>query len=129
MALIEVSHSALKGTVHPDFENSTVNQVAYPYLWWFHRRVEIEMAKSQLGPSFQRQISVFQDYLESSFGEEWATVDSLLSQNQIKAQYVEYLFVRAIVDIPNSHKYNFLTHDRFRMKYASRSGRVAAPLE
>ena len=128
-SLVELAHSALKGILHPDFENGTANQIAYPYLWWFHRRVEIETAKSQLGPNFQRQISAFQDYLESSFGDEWTTVDSLISQKQIKAEYISYLFVRAIVDIPSSHKYNLLTNDRFHMKYASRSGRAAAPLE
>ncbi|RYP33762.1 hypothetical protein DL767_004629 [Monosporascus sp. MG133] len=125
-AFVELSESALSGIIHPDFDADSGDQISSPYLWWFHRRAEIETAKSQLGPSFQRQLSVFQEYLESSLGDEWEAVESLLGRKRIIAEYLDYLFARALADVSGSHKCSMLTASRFRMNYASRSGKAIA---
>ncbi|RYP76667.1 hypothetical protein DL771_001589 [Monosporascus sp. 5C6A] len=125
-AFIELSESALSGIIHPDFDADSDDQISSPYLWWFHRRAEIQTAKSQLGPSFQRQLSVFQEYLQSSLGDEWEAVESLLVRKQITAEYLDYLFARALADMSGSRKCSVLTTSRFRMNYASRSAKAIA---
>lgn len=125
-AFKKLSQSALSGMGHPDFDVEATDEVPHPYLWWFHRRAEIEKTKPMLSSSFQEQLSIFQGYLESSLGDEWAAVDSLLSQEIIKAKYLHYLFVYTISYLLSSPKNSLLTASRFRMRYASRSGKAVA---
>ncbi|KAI2615922.1 hypothetical protein GGR54DRAFT_255090 [Hypoxylon sp. NC1633] len=93
-AFVELSRSALKGIIHPDFDDvESISRIHRPYLWWFHRRAQINSARAQLGPAFQRHISTFEEFLDTSLGDEWAGVDSLLSEGRMNALYLNYLFV------------------------------------
>ncbi|KAI0968984.1 ATPase [Xylaria arbuscula] len=97
LALMELCDLALEETAHPNFMDDGVNQIHHPYLWWFHARSVIEEKKEQLSPDSRSHLGIFQYYLEKCLGEEWSTVDQLLSTGYIKAGYEHYLFL----DLPN----------------------------
>ena len=96
-ALRQLSAEALVGIRFPVFSIGEKYSIHYPYLWWFHRRQEISEAEAWLDPTSQQHIGVFREYLESRLGDEWKTVDSLLSQGRISLQYIEYIFVSDIL--------------------------------
>ncbi|KAH7126025.1 ATPase [Dactylonectria macrodidyma] len=92
-ALTQLAEVALQGIPHPDFMGDESQRIPYPYLWWFHRRPNIELSKSQLDPTIQQHVEVFQGYVEDCLGDTWAAVDALLANGKITAQYMDYLFV------------------------------------
>ncbi|KAI0506425.1 ATPase [Xylaria bambusicola] len=102
-ALVELCNLALQGIAHPNFEDGEVNQIYYPYLWWFHGRLDIEEARVQISPKSLVYLGIFQNYLDTCLGDEWKTVDVLLSTGYITAEYVRYLFVPQDICILNSH--------------------------
>ncbi|RYP93128.1 hypothetical protein DL770_000785 [Monosporascus sp. CRB-9-2] len=91
-ALRQLAEESLNGIPHPKFETGVENGIVYPYLWWFHRRAEISEAATWLDPTGQQHIGIFRDYLQHRLGDEWKTVDSLISRGRISVQYIEYLF-------------------------------------
>jgi hypothetical protein len=64
-----------------------------PYLWLFHQRVEFEAKRQQLPSRLLKHVNVFVDYINKSFGQEYAAVDMLLAQGHITSQYLSYLYV------------------------------------
>ncbi|KAK5625849.1 hypothetical protein RRF57_001565 [Xylaria bambusicola] len=100
-ALIELCNLALQEIAHPDFVDDEVDQIYYPYLWWFHSRSIIEEAKMQISPKSLIHLGIFQNYLDACLGDEWNTVDSLLSTGYITAEHVRYLFVPQDICILN----------------------------
>jgi hypothetical protein len=99
-ALSNIAEIALDGIPHPSFGDLRFGNEAirYPYLWWFHRQEEIEIAISDLGDEFRRQLDVFRGYLQDCLQKEWQSVLELTSRNKIKAKYLDYLFVSTILE-------------------------------
>ena len=93
-AMIELSETALQGLPHPNFQKHP--NIRYPYLWWFHRRNDIDAACSLMGPAFQEHINVLREYFIGRLQDEWKAVEELLSRGQITAAYMEYLYVRSL---------------------------------
>ncbi|KAJ3545953.1 hypothetical protein NM208_g2249 [Fusarium decemcellulare] len=91
-ALVHLAGTALKGIPHPDFgENKDIN---HPYIWWFHRRSEIDKAMDKPRPEAWLHVTqLFHDYILDRMMDDWETVDKLLERSKISAQYMDYLFV------------------------------------
>lgn len=69
----------------------------FPYLWWFHRRSEIDDALPLLDGDSRLHLAVFQSYIQDCLEYEWSQVNELLSQRQIAIQYLSYIYVGAPV--------------------------------
>lgn len=91
--LQEMADLALQGIPHPKFNRRSDDDISFPYLWWFHRRKEIDLISDALSPTFQKHLEVFQTYIHGRLEKEWSAVDSLLAQGRITAKYIRYLFV------------------------------------
>jgi hypothetical protein len=94
-AFVGLSADALRGVPHPDFARQVYGseEIDCPYMWWFHRRDEIEAARRLLMRDPQRHLAVFHEYLRTFLFEEWRAVQDLTSRNKITAKYIDYLFV------------------------------------
>lgn len=82
-----------KDITHPEKTKHDNQDTQHPYLWWFHHRQDVKLWSSVLDKESQKQIRVFQSYLEESLGDEWARVDELLDSAKITTQYLDYVFV------------------------------------
>ncbi|KAI1302934.1 hypothetical protein F5Y03DRAFT_407401 [Xylaria venustula] len=102
LALMELCDLALGATAHPNFMDEGVDQIHHPYLWWFHARSVIKEKEAQLSPDSRLHLDIFQYYLKKCLGEEWSTVDQLLSTGYVKAGYEHYLFVPQEICILNA---------------------------
>ncbi|KAF6822948.1 AAA family ATPase [Colletotrichum plurivorum] len=91
--LQELAYSALAGIPHPRFDKPHDEEISYPYLWWFHRRNEIESDIEKLGATSQKHVSVLRDYIRGQLAKEWSMVDLLLNEGRMTAEYIRYLFV------------------------------------
>ncbi|KHN96247.1 ATPase, AAA-type, core [Metarhizium album ARSEF 1941] len=95
-ALTQLSQVALQGVLHPKFEadgDEDEEMIPHPYLWWYHRRQEIETARRRLGHTARQMIELCHDYFQNRLQDVWSTVDGLLSRGSITAEYIEYLFL------------------------------------
>jgi hypothetical protein len=91
-AMVEFSDSMLRGFPHPKFEKD--EEMKYPYIWWFHRRKEINGALERYKSSdWFPMVNLVRKYMLERMSEEWETVDKLLGRKKISLQYMEYLFV------------------------------------
>ncbi len=97
LALGDLANTALQGIPHPDFEDE--GEISHPYIWYFHRRKEIAAATDGLQPEARRYLDVFHDYIQDRMMDEWNTVDKLLGEKKISAQYMDYLFVSSFKPI------------------------------
>jgi Domain of unknown function (DUF7025) len=70
---------------------STDEEIYSPYLFYYHQRDFITKLGS-LPRKHQVQIALFRQHVESSFGDEFSRVDSLVSQGLITSEYLPYLF-------------------------------------
>ncbi|KAH6954262.1 P-loop containing nucleoside triphosphate hydrolase protein [Fusarium avenaceum] len=91
-AMVEFSDSVLRGFPHPKFEED--EEMKYPYIWWFHRRKEINGALERYQSSdWFPMVNLVREYMLERMTEEWEAVDDLLSRRKICLQYMGYLFV------------------------------------
>ncbi|KAG5659545.1 hypothetical protein KAF25_002104 [Fusarium avenaceum] len=91
-AMVEFSDSVLRGFPHPNFEED--EEMKYPYIWWFHRRKEINGALERYKSSdWFPMVNLVREYMLERMTEEWETVDDLLKRRKICLQYMGYLFV------------------------------------
>ncbi|KAL0937480.1 AAA family ATPase [Colletotrichum truncatum] len=92
--LEELADEALNNIPYPSFDKDfETTDIAYPYLWWFHRREEIKDAIETLSPECQSHLDVFKHYIEGQLKNEWEAVDSLFADHRITAEYLQYLFI------------------------------------
>lgn len=91
--LREVAEGPLAGIPHPKFNRQSDKEIAYPYLWWFHRRDKIKAFTENLSQPGRKHLSVLQQYIKDRLAMDWSTVDSLLARGRITAEYIQYLFV------------------------------------
>lgn len=95
--LQDLAKQAFGGIEHPPFETTLDSRkdspIVYPYLWWYHRRDQIEQTAARFDLLARRQIATFRDYLDDRLGEDWKAVDSLVSRGMISLEYLDYLFV------------------------------------
>lgn len=78
------------------YESSDCNvrdnsDVSYPYLWFYHRRDKIQ--ETPLEGTDEEHLSVFCEYIQTRMGREWDAVDKLISNNEIAAEYISYIYV------------------------------------
>ncbi|KXH32881.1 ATPase [Colletotrichum simmondsii] len=101
-ALLSISLEALRDIPHPEFvtfcaeDDADVefeDDITSPYLWWFHRRDEIDQAYSSLVEPMHSHFAALHDYINESMNAEWNKVDGLLYQYKITKQFLSYLFV------------------------------------
>ncbi|KAG6354986.1 hypothetical protein INS49_004067 [Diaporthe citri] len=96
-ALAWIADVALEGIPHPDFNEANNDgeddEILYPYIWYFHRRVEIHDEIDKLPQATRVYVDCFRDYVESRMEEEWQSVKSLMGEGKISAQYMKYLIV------------------------------------
>lgn len=91
-ALEVLSESALKEIDHPKFVDNRFRAIAYPYLWWYHSRHEIETAKAGMASNFQIQINLLQDYMEDRLKKTWDSVEEMTARGMITAELLRYIF-------------------------------------
>ncbi|KAF5695355.1 AAA family ATPase [Fusarium denticulatum] len=91
-AMERFSETTLSDIPHTDFKEG--EEMKYPYMWWFHRRKEIDEAlgKQDLSP-WSPMVNLVRDYVIKRAAEEWQTVDELLARKAISFKYMDYLFV------------------------------------
>ncbi|KAF7556186.1 hypothetical protein G7Z17_g1665 [Cylindrodendrum hubeiense] len=59
--LAELARAALQGIPHPDFEKD--REIPHPFIWWFHRRQQIEKAINTLHPAILPYVHLFRGYV------------------------------------------------------------------
>ncbi|KAF9773311.1 hypothetical protein IL306_008916 [Fusarium sp. DS 682] len=91
-AMEDFSETTLAEFPHTDFKEG--EEMKYPYIWWFHRRKEIDesLGKHQLS-SWSLKVNLVREYVLKSMAEEWKIVDELLARKKICLKYMDYLFV------------------------------------
>ncbi|KXH60986.1 ATPase [Colletotrichum salicis] len=101
-ALLSIALEALKDIPHPEFVTFKAEDdadaefedgIASPYLWWFHRRGEINQAYCRLTEPMHSHFAALHDYIDDSMSDEWNKVDELLRQGKVTQEYLSYLFV------------------------------------
>lgn len=68
-------------------------EVSYPYLWFYHRRLDISEATDHLEKINRDHLDVFCGYIRTRMSDEWAAVDKLISKGEITTQYIGYVYV------------------------------------
>lgn len=63
-----------------------------PYLFVFHSRKNLEKFQDSLPVNARAQLTVLLNYVMEQYADEYATADSLLSQNKISPKFLRYLF-------------------------------------
>ncbi|KAI9650677.1 hypothetical protein NHQ30_000699 [Ciborinia camelliae] len=79
-----------ENSYYPSFNVGTEFQAPYP--WFYHQRASLEERRRQLKPELLTRVNSFVEYVNESFGPEYAIVDSLLSQGNISRRYMCYLY-------------------------------------
>nr|XP_036576490.1 ATPase [Colletotrichum truncatum]KAF6783246.1 ATPase [Colletotrichum truncatum] len=92
-ALTDLSELALNDIPHPRFDGGKPGAISYPYLWWFHRRGEIENALKKMSLADQLHIEVVQNYMQERLKSDWSRVDELTARGMITLELLEYIFV------------------------------------
>ncbi|KAM5353338.1 hypothetical protein ACJZ2D_016760 [Fusarium nematophilum] len=88
----------MQGIPHPIFsmstigDMSTISDIKFPYLWWFHRREKIDETIASLDDQLQQYLSVFRSYIHDRLQNEWSEVDELITQRRITAEYLDYIY-------------------------------------
>ncbi|KAH7200987.1 hypothetical protein BKA60DRAFT_528147 [Fusarium oxysporum] len=91
-AMVDFSETALAEFPHTDFKEG--EEMKHPYIWWFHRRKEINevLGKHELSP-WSLMVNLVREYVLERMAEEWETVDELLARKKISLKYMDYLFI------------------------------------
>lgn len=92
-ALKALSKLALQDIDHPNFVDSKIGDISYPYLWWYHSRQQIEMARPEMDSNLQNQVDIIQEYMEGRLKSKWDTVEDMTARGTITAELLEYIFV------------------------------------
>ncbi|KAM3071585.1 hypothetical protein ACMFMG_009461 [Clarireedia jacksonii] len=98
---------------YPSFNIGTEFEAPYP--WFYNQRAHLEERRRQLKPELLSRVNSFVEYVNDSFGEEYAVVDSLLNKGMISPKYLKYLYspdtvvLRAKKNEVGSRKKAFLT--------------------
>ncbi|SCO50252.1 related to TOB3 (member of AAA-ATPase family) [Fusarium fujikuroi] len=91
-AMESFSETVLAEFSHTDFKEG--EEMKYPYIWWFHRRDEIDEALDKReNTSWTPMVNLVREYVIGRMAEEWETVDELLTRKKISLKYMDYLFV------------------------------------
>ncbi|KAF5586166.1 AAA family ATPase [Fusarium pseudocircinatum] len=91
-AMERFSETTLADFPHTDFKEG--EEMKYPYMWWFHRRKEIDEALNQHeDTSWSPMVNLVRGFVLERMEEEWQTVDGLLARKKISLKYMDYLFV------------------------------------
>ncbi|ESU15644.1 hypothetical protein FGSG_09116 [Fusarium graminearum PH-1] len=94
-AMEEFSDIALGDFPHTDFRGG--EEMRHPYIWWFHRRKEIDEALEKYKSSpWLPMVYLFREYILGRMTEEWETVDGLLARKRICLKYMDYLFATKV---------------------------------
>lgn len=63
-----------------------------PYLFIYHSRKNLEKLRNSLSMHAKAELSLLFNYVMEQYADEYATADSLLSQNKISSKLLRYLF-------------------------------------
>ncbi|KAJ4044544.1 hypothetical protein NW761_008545 [Fusarium oxysporum] len=99
-ALQGLALSALTDLPHPDFAHSSPH-ITFPYLWWFHRRDQIDRAIAELDAESHSYLSLLQSYMVDRLQSDWSKVDELTSKGLITLEYLEYIYIPGQILISN----------------------------
>jgi hypothetical protein len=88
----------------PEFKIGS--QISSPFLFYYCKRsfMMSMMSLDDLPQKHLSQVKMFCEHVEKSFGDEFAHVDTLMSEEKITAQYLPYLFVPGTVAILRTGK-------------------------
>ena len=96
-ALARMADVALREIPHPAFSRASDaaehDEILYPYVWYFHGRLEIQEEIDQLPEESWLYVDRFRKYIEARMMDEWSNLEKLLEVGKISAKYMEYLFV------------------------------------
>lgn len=76
-----------------EYDSTDDRDVAYPYLWFYHRRQKISEALDHLEDIEKENLNLFCGYIRNRMSDEWAAVDKLISRGEISAEYMRYVYV------------------------------------
>ena len=117
LALSMIADKALQGFDHPDFDNQEFGRevIPYPYLWCYHRRGAIELAKAKLDTGLRKYIDLLKDYLKTRLQKDWEAVRKLTAKKKMMKKYLQYIFVSRFQAGPiASYAYIFTQTDPWR---------------
>ncbi|CAH0015851.1 unnamed protein product [Clonostachys rhizophaga] len=97
------SSSADESAIESEHE---LEDAAYPYLWWFHHRQEISDIIDMTSEGPVSPVLILRDYIISRMLDEWNLVDDMMSQNQITARYLPYLYMFQNFEASKSSRQN-----------------------
>lgn len=80
-----------ENSYYPSFNVGIEFQAPYP--WFYHQRAPLEERRRQLKPELLARVNFFVEYVNDSFGPEYAIVDTLLGQGKISRKFLCYLYV------------------------------------
>jgi hypothetical protein len=100
--LADLAGLTLRGISHPEFDaydnDGDEPDISHPYIWWYHRRKEIDQAVRDRDAysDTSHYGAVFYNYIMDRMESEWAEVDALLAEKKMTARYMDYLFVSGV---------------------------------
>lgn len=71
---------------------SQTRELSAPYLFIYHSRQEMEQIKDSLSTAACEQLDLLLDYVSDVLGAEYDRADSLFERNEIRHEYIQYLF-------------------------------------
>ncbi|KAF4453922.1 hypothetical protein F53441_3447 [Fusarium austroafricanum] len=93
--------SVLEDIPHPDFSD-LASDISFPYLWWFHRREQIDEAITEREVESRCDLPILQDYIVNRSQKNWTKVDNLTSRGLITLEYLDYIYIPGQVIISNT---------------------------
>ena len=67
-------------------------ELSAPYLFIYHSRQEIDQIKDGLSAAAREQLDLLLSYVNDVLGAEYDRADSLFERNEIRHEYIQYLF-------------------------------------
>ena len=71
---------------------SQIRELSAPYLFIYHSRQEMDQIKDSLSTAAREQLDLLLDYVSDVLGAEYDRADSLFERNEIRNEYIQYLF-------------------------------------
>ncbi|KAF4339550.1 AAA family ATPase [Fusarium beomiforme] len=101
IALQGLEVSVLRDLPHPSFADPSP-QISFPYLWWFHRRDQIDRAIAELEVEPAGHLSLLRNYMVDRLQRDWSKVDELTSTGLISLEYLQYIYIPGQILISHS---------------------------
>lgn len=112
VALDELWSIAVGNASHPKFDQ--FKEFSAPFVWWYCQRDRLQAAIPALESHHLQHIRLFQAYINTSLGYEYESVDQLLREGRITAEYMPYLYILGEIQLSKLDGHDPRFHRAFK---------------